>query len=334
MLRENHGRPEAEEKTALKASVGILCNTESGRVRKRLPEVRALSRRIAGATYAEVDGATLHGPALSQLLSQRPDLLVVVGGDGTLHAVLGQLLAPGRAEPLPAVLAVPAGTTNMSALDLGVRGQPAAVLERLQARLEQQPVAALPGRPRPILQVSRDGSAPLCGMFFGAGIIARGVQYFSSHVRTSGVTGELASGLVMARFLGALLGADRGGLTAPVNAEIGGMEGVAGRQPFMVILASVADRLLLGTRPYWGSVPGPIHATTVRARPARLFASILPVLRGRGASLRAEDGYASANVHSLTMKLEGPFAIDGQCYEANGAQLALATAGPVRFVSV
>jgi len=313
--------------------VGILCNTDSGRVRGRLPEVRALCRRIAGANYAEVDGATLDGPLLAGLLAQQPGLLVVIGGDGTLHAVLGRLLAPGNG-PSPAVLAVPAGTTNMSALDLGVRGQPLAVLERLHARLDQQDAAALPGRLRPILQVSRTGSAPLCGMFFGAGIIARGVDYFSSHVRTSGITGELASGMVMARFLGALLGADRGGLTAPVVAEIDGMPGVSGRQSLMVILASVADRLLLGTRPYWGTGPGPIHATTVRARPARLYRSMLPVLRGHGAGLRAEDGYASANVHSLAMNLEGPFVVDGQCYQANGAKLLLGTAGPINFVRV
>lgn len=318
----------------MKARVGILCNSDSGRVRSRMPEVRALCRRIAGANYAEVDGTTLDGPLVTGLLSQQPELLVVVGGDGTLHAVLGRLFACGHARPAPAVLAVPAGTTNMSALDLGVRGQPLAVLERLHARLEQQAAAALPGQSRPVLQVSRAGSAPLCGMFFGAGIIARGVEYFSSYVRTSGVTGELASGLVMARFLGALLGADRGGLTTPVYADIDGMEGVAGRQPFMAILASVADRLLLGARPYWGTGPGPIHATTVRAHPARLLASMLPVLRGRGERLRAQDGYASANVHSLGMHLEGPFVIDGQCYDASGAKLTLATAGPVHFVCV
>jgi len=313
--------------------VGILCNIDSGRVRGRLPEVRALCARMAGASYAEVDGTTLDGPPLSGLLARQPGLLVVIGGDGTLHAVLGRLLAPGSG-PAPALLAVPAGTTNMSALDLGVRGRPLAVLERLRARLDQRDAAALPTRPRAILQVSRAEAAPLCGMFFGAGIIARGVDYFSSHVRASGMTGELASGVVMARFLGALLGADRAGLTTPVIAEIDGMPGVSGRQPFMAILASVADRLLLGTRPYWGAGAGPIHVTTVRARPARLYRSVLPVLRGRGAGLRAEDGYASANVQSLAMHLEGPFVIDGQCYQANGAKLSLGTAGPVDFVSV
>lgn len=318
----------------MKSRVGILCNSDSGRVRSRMPEVRALCRRIAGANYAEVDGTTLDGPLVEELLQQQPELLVVVGGDGTLHAVLGRLLAPGRSGPTPAVLAVPAGTTNMSALDLGVHGRPLAVLQRLCARLAQETAASLPARPRPILQVTGAGPAPLCGMFFGAGIIARGVEYFSSYVRTSGVTGELASGLVMARFLGALLGADRGGLTAPVFAEIDGMAGVNGRQAFMAILASIADRLLLGTRPYWGTGPGPIHATTIRARPARLLASMIPVLRGRGDRLRAEDGYASANVHSLTINLEGPFVIDGQSYAANGARLLLGSAGPVNFVRV
>jgi hypothetical protein len=318
----------------MKARVGILCNSDSGRVRSRMPEVRALCQRIAGANYLEVDGAALGGPLVEGLLARQPELLVVVGGDGTLHAVLGRLLAPGRTGPTSAVLAVPAGTTNMSALELGVRGRPLAVLDRLHALLEKQAVDSLPARARPILQVSRAGSAPLCGFFFGAGIIARGVDYFSSHVRTSGITGELASGLVMARFLGALLGADRGGLTAPVYADIEGIEGVSGRQPFMAILASVADRLLLGARPYWGTGPGPIHATTIRARPERLYSSMLPVLRGRGAGLRAEDGYASANVLSLAMNLEGPFVIDGQCYESKGARLILGTAGPVRFMCV
>jgi len=221
----------------------------------------------------------------------------------------------------------------MSALDLGVHGRPLAVLERLHVRLAQRDSAVLPGRERNILQVSRSGAPPLCGMFFGAGIIARGVEYFSSHVRGRGITGEVASGIVMARFLGALLGADGRGLTKPSYAEISGMEGVTGRQPYMAILASVLDRLLLGVRPYWGTEMAPIHATAVRARPARLYRSMLPALRGRGAGLRLEDGYASANVQSLSVKLEGPFVVDGQCYEANGGELSLGVAGPVKFVN-
>lgn len=315
----------------MRSGVGILCNPDSGRVRGRLAEIRELCRGIAGEDYVEVTGATIGGALVPDLLARRPELLVVIGGDGTLHAVLGHLLAPGLGVPLPALVAVPGGTTNMSALDLGVRGRPLAVLERLRDRLARQGATALPTRERRILQVTRAGAAPLHGMFFGAGIIARGVQYFSSYVRGRGITGEVASGLVMARFLGALLGRDSAGLTSPVDAEIEGMNGVKGRQPYLAILASVLDRLLLGARPYWGAEPAPIHATTIRANPARMLQSIPAILRGRGERLRAEDGYVSANVSALTLKVDGPFVVDGECYESNGAAVSLAASDPLRF---
>lgn len=301
-------------------------------MRGRLDEIRALGRKLAGDAYAEASGATIGGALVPGLLARQPALLVVIGGDGTLHAVLGHLLAPGRSGRLPALLAVPGGTTNMSMLDLGMRGRPLAVLERLQERLAQQNAASLPSRERRILKISRSGAAPLHGMFFGAGIIARGVQYFSDYVRGKGITGEVASGVVMARFLGALLGADRGGLAKPTYAEIEGMNGMTGRQPYLAILASVLDRLLLGARPYWGSGPAPIHATAIRAAPAGMLGSIPSILRGRGGRLRAEDGYASANVDALSLRLEGPFVVDGESYDAAGASVSLSAPVSLRFV--
>ena len=294
--------------------------------------IRELGRGIAGDNYVEIEGTALGGPTVSGLLARRPDLLVVVGGDGTLHGLLGSLFAPGTSGASPAVLAVPAGTTNMSALDLGVRGTPTQVLNRLRARLEHQGGMVLSATSRPVMKVSRAGLPPLCGMFFGAGIIARGVEYFTSHIRNSGITGEVASSVVVARFLGALLGRDRSGLTAPVEAQIEGLPGCPGHRPYVAILASVLDRLLLGMRPYWGTGPAPLHVTAVQSPPARLYRSLLPLLRGRGAGLRVEHGYASANLESFSMQLQGPFVIDGQCYQSGGATLSVGIAGHLSFV--
>lgn len=316
----------------MRSGVAILCNTESGRVRGRRAGIRELCRSIAGEGYAEVTGATIGGAAIPDLLARRPALLVVIGGDGTLHAVLGHLLAPGRGAPLPALVAVPGGTTNMSALDLGVRGRPLEVLERLRARLAQQDIATLPARERSVLAVTRAGAAPLHGMFFGAGIITRGVHYVTSRLRSTRLTGETASGLLLVRFLGALLGAGDDGLARPTYANIEGMKGVQGRQPYLAIMASVLDRLLLGARPYWGTEPAPIHATAIRTRPTRLLRSLPRVLRGRGERLRAEDGYTSANLSSLSLTLEEPFVIDGETYETGGASLSIAASEPLRFV--
>ncbi len=312
--------------------VAILCNPASGRVRRRLQEVRGLGTALAGDRYVEMDGAALRTRALPDFLDRQADLVVVVGGDGTLHAVLGALFGPARTAPRPSVLAVPAGTTNMSALDIGVGGSPGAVLARLRDRLVQQRDGVLPATSRPVLGVKRDGAALLCGMFLGAGIIARGVAYFTEHVRGSGITGEAASGVVVARFLGALLGADPAGLTAPVLASIEGAPVPAGREPYVALLATVLDRLLLGMRPYWGAGPAPIHFTAVQPRPARLWRHLVPLLRGRGAGLQVADGYTSVNVDALSLTIDGPFVIDGQCYDGAGARLQLGVAGHIGFV--
>ncbi len=296
--------------------------------------MRTLCGEISGANYLEADGAALGDGSVSRLLASRPELLVVVGGDGTLHGVLNHLFAPQCVGPLPALLVVPAGTTNMSALDLGVSGAADKVLLRLRDKLAQSSSPAWSLTSRPILQVEAPAVGCLCGMFFGAGIIARGVQYFTSHIRTRGITGEAASALVVARFLAALLGADRGGLTAPVPATPEGLPGLSARQPYVAILASVLDRLLLGMRPYWGAEAAPIHVTAVKSHPGKLYRSLFPLLSGRGATLRGEEGYASANVQAMAVKLEGPFVIDGQCYDARGETLALSVAGQINFLQL
>jgi hypothetical protein len=100
----------------------------------------------------------------------------------------------------------------------------------------------------------------------------------------------------------------------------------------VAILASVLYRLLLGMRPYWGIEAAPLHVTAVRVQPAKLYRSLWPLLRGRGACLRVEQGYASANLQSFSVQLDGPFVIDGQCYPAQGAVLAIDIAGQVSFV--
>lgn len=312
--------------------VAILCNPASGRVRRRLQDVRALGTSLAGDRYVELDGAALYTRALPDFLDRQADLVVVVGGDGTLHALLGALFDPARTTPRPSVLVVPAGTTNMSAQDIGVGGSPGAVLARLRDRLTQQRDGVLPATNRPVLGVKREGTSLLCGMFLGAGIIARGVAYFTDHVRGTGITGEAASGVVVARFLGALLGADRAGLTAPVQAAIDGAPVAAGRRPYVALLATVLDRLLLGMRPYWGAEPAPIHFTAVQPHPAQLWRHLLPMLRGRGAALQSADGYTSANVHGLSLAIDGPFVIDGQCYDGAGAPLQVGVAGHIGFV--
>ena len=65
--------------------------------------------------------------ALTDLLVREPDLIAVNGGDGTVQAVLSawaRLRDAGSVpEALPPLAVLPAGSTNMTAHDLGCGGR-------------------------------------------------------------------------------------------------------------------------------------------------------------------------------------------------------------------
>lgn len=219
----------------------------------------------------------------------------------------------------------------MTALDLGINGGPGRVLKRLFRRLES-PFSSTPTL-RPVLRIERHGKPDLYGMFFGAGGIASGVRYFHARIRRLGMTSEIAGGLVVLRLLtGMLLG--RGGeALIPARASLTGPGGESREGVYIIVLASVLDRMLLGMRPYWGKEPAPIHATLVNESPRRFWRSLPPLLTGRGERLAPADGYASFNTTMLELLMDDEFILDGELYATAGltGPLRLSTAGPVGF---
>lgn len=308
-------------------AVAVLCNPAAGRVRKDLERVRRQGRRLAGERYREAVTPTEIAAALD---SQDPaDLLVVVGGDGTLQAALSHL-HPG---PWPAVLPIPGGTTNMTARDLGLRGSPSALLRSLAGQLEARRGVSI--RARPVLCLERPGEAPVVGLFLGAGAIAAGVNYFRERVRGLGVTGEKASALAVLRVLLPLLSGRADGQRAPLTARlvVDGAQVHQGEQ--LLILVTALERLLFGARPYWGQGPGSLRCTAVARGPKRLLRSLPALLRGRpGRRLLPEHGYRSWNLDHLALQLDGPVVVDGELYPApaDGGILQVRAAGPVPFV--
>ena len=313
------------------AVVAVLCNPAAGRVRRDLERIRRLGRRLAGDRYREAVSPRELASALDSLGSI--DLLVTVGGDGTLQAALSHL-HPG---PWPTLLPLPGGTTNMSARDLGLTGAPARMLERLAGHLE----SGLPGPAvvrRPVLCLERPGDEPpVVGMFLGAGAIAAGVHYFRERVRGLGVIGEKASALAALRVLLPLLAGRRDGPVAPLNARlvVDGTEVHEGEQ--LLVLVTALDRLLFGSRPYWGDGPGGLRCTAVAHGPRRLLLNLPALLRGRpGRRLQPAHGYRSWNLDRLELRLDGPVVVDGELYPAPepGGDLIVRTTGPVPFAGM
>src|SRR5687768_17607029 len=197
------------------ATVGLLLNPLSGRIRKRGDAIRRELAGIPNATCREVSNSPEMHAAVEAFVAADTDLLVIIGGDGTVQAVLNHLflLQPDSRWPILAV--IPGGTTNMTALDLGVQGLPEQNLRKLKETLAKRNVPSLVRRH--VLCIQQAGAAKTYGMFFGTGLIARAVIFSQGKVKQLGVTGEIYSGLIMLGYLmGALMGR-RDGAWAPVR---------------------------------------------------------------------------------------------------------------------
>ncbi|WP_018716701.1 diacylglycerol/lipid kinase family protein [Arhodomonas aquaeolei] len=310
--------PDAEPAAAAVAlggeRLGLLLNPRAGGLRRPLERVRALAASLPLTAAHEADTPAGMAAALEAMAADGVTALVVVGGDGTVQAVLGQLLEARRFPRLPWLVVVPAGSTDMTARDIGLRGGPVAVLERLVSAVAD--ARTLTARFRPVLGVGHGGHR-VCGMFFGAGMIADGVGYFRERVRGRGLVGEKASALAVLRTL-----------AAPFTRRPRG-RGVILREPAALappvdhglVLVSALDRLLFGSRPYWGGGAGALHCTVMPARPGRLVAALPRLLGGRpGHRLTPRRGFASGDVDAVTLDIDGDYVVDGELYPANSAR--------------
>jgi hypothetical protein len=313
--------------------IAMITNPRSGGNRKGLSGIRSFLADHPHIRHGEAVTPDQVRAALAEFASCEIDLLVVNGGDGTVQSVLTTLYgqAPGRRPPLLALLR--AGTTSMLARDVGVAGRPLAALAKIQNWSSATP----DGRrieERPILRVRQgaDGQA-LCGMFFGAGAIPRGIELFHGRVNPKGVRGEFFPGVILARLL---LAAFRGNENClpPADMTIH-VDGAPVRETrYLFALVSTLERLFLGMHPYWGKEPAPLHFSAVRSKPPGLPRALPFLLRGRTTrTVTPENGYFSHNARRITLDFRGRFTLDGELFDAV-APLTIEPAGPARFLKL
>lgn len=312
--------------------IGILINPLSGRVRHKLVPLCRLAYRLPRARVAQARNPVEIETAIASWALMENDLLVVVGGDGTLQAALSSLLRTLGTQ-VPRVLIVPAGTTNMSANALGLRGSPVKVMKALTRWLINDCHAG-GERPTAVLQVSDSHSQQAqCGLFFGAGSIVAGVRYFHEQVRPTGLKGLAGPLTAFVRMLLALFSRRSRHLLPTVNAQIR-VNGTAREAPWLLVLATTLDRLLLGSTPFWGTEQHPMRLTAIAQPPARLCRALPAVLRGRPSdAMRQDPGYLSHNAQNAGIEHLREYLLDGEIFPVTGT-LDIKTSTPVRFITL
>jgi hypothetical protein len=294
--------------------IGLISNPLSGGNRKGLQSVERMLAGCHRVVHRQAVDPEEVKAAVRDFARHEVDLVVVNGGDGTIHAVLTALFTSEWPDHMPFLALLRAGTASMIARDVGLPGSRLQGLSRLLGWAYAGRGAASLMK-RTVLRLEWEkGVQPMYGMFFGAGGIYEGIQFCLNRVHTKGVGGELAAGLTLARFL---LAAARGDKRTVPRTSIGvGLEGM-GPVPMdvLVILVTTLRRLFLGMRPYWGTEEGPLHFTAIRSDPAHLLRAAPSLFRGRRSRWAGpRHGYLSHNLSALRLHIQSGFTLDGQLY--------------------
>ena len=313
------------------AKIGCLLNPLGGQVRKRKAAIQQALSEIADILVYEAKDANTFKIGVDQLVRADIDLLVIVAGDGTTHAVLGHLFTSLALDGWPLLMVIPGGTTNMTSLDLGMRDRPERILRRLRTYLLEPSTPKLVQRP--VLSIEQNGMNPIYGMFFAAGLIARGVKFSHSPVKQIGITGGFFTALIMLRSLIGLIFGHQQIEWAPVTMTITEASGRNYQGTYLFALVSALDCLLLNIRPYWGKESAPLHVTVVDHQHYQLWHSLWPLLSGNSQILQEKDGYYSYNTHSLTLLMDDEYIVDGELYRSTNPYdpLRVSATDPVTF---
>lgn len=315
------------------ARIGVISNPGSGHNRDHFPAVRTALADCPGVvSHAVTTSADDIPQALSALAAAEAETLVINGGDGTVAAVLGSLLETRPFAKVPLIAVLPAGTANMTAGDVGLRGPLRAAVARLcRWAAASDDVRDQSARTeRRLLRVDVNGALHH-GMFLGAGAIISGTEYAHRKVHARGVRDDASLAVSTVRTVWGLVRQDPAfSASSHVSLSLDG--GPARTHDAMILALSTLQRLSLGMRPFWGEGDGPMRLTIVDRGCRHFLPNFVGIVRGRpGRSARPERGYHSDNARCLHMTLDTRINLDGELLSPSGPVQVTATA-PLAFL--
>lgn len=304
------------------ARLAVISNPKSQRNRQgALDALKAVLTEHPDISHEELSDFSELGSMIERFVEQGVDVIAINGGDGTVQAVLTELARRDLNGSAPKLAVLAGGMTNVIAKDVGIDGPPAKGLVRLLAATSSKSIASAAGAAvtRPLIGLAlHPDEPPVYGMFFGAAGFYQAVKLANDRVRTRGVAGSLASASTLALSLFRLL-FGRSNADDPLYQGEPMAIGVDGEQhpeaPYLLLIATTLDRLILGLSPFWGDDRCAIRYTSVGFPPKRLARALLPVLRGRPTGWMGQEGYRSGSAKDITLDIKSPVVLDGEIFQ-------------------
>jgi hypothetical protein len=316
--------------------IGLLNNLRAGRSEAQVARLLKSIERYPGILHVETTHAAAVPEALGEFASKGVDVLAVNGGDGTLMRVLTEVIGAGEFDDrVPMIAPLRGGRTNMTALDMGAQRDPVKGLEALIAadragELERRVVH------RRVLRVEYGSERrALYGMFFGLGVIHRGIQLTHRSFPQGRAQGVFGGMLVIGALLSRLaLVRERNGVLTPDKLQLMLDDEMQAGGEYTLAMACTLDRLFARMRPFWGEGDGGVPFTSIESGAKDLWKAVPGILAGRpGTHVDEHNGYTSRNLDRALIGANCGFTVDGELVDPKPGQVVSVTATePLRFV--
>lgn len=295
------------------SAIGLVTNPFSTLNKK---SDSALARALSGnpaVSIAEFRTPDDLPAALSRFAAQGIGVVCVDGGDGTVSAVMTELLRRPDDGWRPRLAVLAGGMLNLIAQNYGTQG------DRLQAVRDLVQLDGNPARlsastiERPVLQLDAGNGAMRAGCFFGAAAVHDATRLAHDRLHPAGAKRATAAGMsIFGTLLAVLFRRGEGSLHAghPLRLEVDGRALQGERRLFLV--ASTLDHLILGLWPFWDEGEGPLRYIDCLAPPRCLTLALPTFFTGRPWDWMRERGYAGGRARKLTLWLDTPMVLDGE----------------------
>jgi diacylglycerol kinase (ATP) len=308
---------------------GLIINPRSGRKNGKGVELAGMLKGKPGVFVQVLENFPEITGVLDKFGAAGVTDLFISSGDGTIQEIQTQLAERKPFAALPCLALLPHGTTNMTAADIGFRHKNLAT----QAAFILAPTTG-DRQTRPTLRVAnpKDGY-PRHGMFLGTGAVWKATKFCQDAVHRTGLKGDFATfATLAAAVLKSLLtkadpdDPDRIDRPYAMTVTSGNEVKASGSQ--LLLLATTLDKLILGTKPFWGGKHGPIRATALPYPVPSIPRWLVPLMYG--SEDRAHPpGSVSFSAADLSIAGDTPFVIDGEFFDPPGDEALHVETGPV-----
>ena len=299
--------------------IGLISNPTSGHNRDQFEAIRRRIESAPGIHHRITHSAADIAPALHELAALNIEVLAINGGDGTVSAILGELLESNVFTRTPKIALLPGGTANMTAGDIGVRGSLTGAVNRFCQWCEGQRDTSGKVAQRALLRVLVSNiERPLYGMFLGSGAVVHGAEYAHQEIHSRGLRDDFSLALGTLRTVWGVV-RDDPAFNRHVVISLTLDEKAPTQYDTLILAVSTLQRLAFGMRPFWSTEPGHIRLTLMEQGCTRFARTFFSIVRGRpNRNATPASGYNSHNAQHIQLAMEGKINLDGELLDVAG----------------